>query len=120
MSEQEFNLLFSKNLNNYLSLNGKTQLDLANHLGVSPSSVSAWCRGVKIPRMDKVDAMCRYFGIKRSNLMQENTSRQGDDFLLNELEKDIIRKFRLLTDGERSMFLRAIGIEEKRDNAKMA
>lgn len=82
MSEQEFNILFSKNLNYYLNKNGKTQLDLANHLKVSSSAVSAWCRGVKTPRMDKVDAMCKYFGIRRSDLMEEREARSG--YYLNE------------------------------------
>lgn len=77
MSEQDFNILFSKNLNYYLNKNGKTQLDLANHLKVSTSAVSAWCRGVKTPRMDKVDAMCKYFGIRRSDLMEEKDSGTG-------------------------------------------
>lgn len=77
MSEQEFNILFSKNLNYYLKREGKSQLDLAKHLGVSTSAVSAWCRGLKTPRMDKVDAMCEYFGIKRSDLMEDKSSSFG-------------------------------------------
>ncbi len=77
MSEQDFNKLFSKNLNYYLNFNNKTQLDLANHLKVSTSAVSAWCRGIKTPRMDKVDAMCKYFGIKRSDLMEEKEPETG-------------------------------------------
>ncbi len=84
MSEQEFNKLFAKNLNNYLQANDKTQLDLANHLGVSTSAVSAWCRGLKTPRMDKVDAMCKYFGIKRSDLMEEKSSKIDSYYLDDE------------------------------------
>lgn len=85
MSEQEFNKLFAKNLNHYLHINGKTQLDLANHLGVSTSAVSAWCRGIKTPRMDKVDAMCKYFGIKRSDLMEDKSDRVDQEaYYINE------------------------------------
>ena len=84
MSEQEFNRLFSKNLNHYLRLNSKSQLDLAKHLGVSTSAVSAWCRGVKTPRMDKVDAMCEYFHIKRSDLMEDKDENPNDHYYLNE------------------------------------
>lgn len=85
MSEQDFNILFSKNLNYYLNKYDKTQLDLANHLKVSTSAVSAWCRGVKTPRMDKVDAMCKYFGIKRSDLMEDKSDKTGQEaYYLNE------------------------------------
>ena len=81
MSEQEFNILFAKNLNYYLRVNGITQLDLANRLGVSTSAVSAWCRGAKTPRMDKVDAMCKYFRIKRSDLMEEKENKSSSYYL---------------------------------------
>ncbi len=85
MSEQDFNILFSKNLNYYLNRHNKTQLDLANHLKVSTSAVSAWCRGTKTPRMDKVDAMCKYFGIKRSDLMEDKSDRTSQEtYYLNE------------------------------------
>ncbi len=43
-----------------------------------------------------------------------------NNLVLSNLEKDIIYKFRLLTASERSMFLRSIGIDEKRDNVKRA
>lgn len=76
MSEQEFNKIFSSNLNRYLRINEKTQIELANYLGVSTSAVSAWCRGIKTPRMDKVDAMCDYFGIKRSDLMEDKKQKE--------------------------------------------
>lgn len=45
--------IFSKNLKDVLSRNGITQADLADMMGVSYSSVSAWCTGVKMPRIQK-------------------------------------------------------------------
>lgn len=74
MSEQEFNAIFSKRLKYYLSKHEMTQSDLARLLGVSTQSVTNWCRGIKSPRMDKVDAMCKLFNCSRSNLMEDNTS----------------------------------------------
>lgn len=41
-------------------------------------------------------------------------------FPLSDLEKDVIKKFRTLNNGERSMFLRSIGVDEKGDVEKMA
>lgn len=43
-----------------------------------------------------------------------------NDFQLSDLEKDIIRKFRTLNNGERAMFLRTIGVEEKEITTRMA
>ena len=108
MSEQEFNVLFAKNLNHYLQLNDRTQLDLANHLGVSTSAVSAWCRGAKIPRMDKVDAMCKYFGIRRSDLM-EDKSNKSNSYYLNDEARELAEflytnpEYKVLFDATRKV-----------------
>ncbi len=71
MSEEEFNKVFAKRLNYYLQEYEMTQIDLAKKLGVGTTSVSNWCRGIKSPRMDKIDAMCRIFHCRRSDLMEE-------------------------------------------------
>lgn len=73
MREQDFNTIFSNNLNYYLNENDKTQAELAKYVGVSTASVCNWCKGIKLPRMDKVDRMCDFFQIKRSDLMDEHS-----------------------------------------------
>jgi transcriptional regulator with XRE-family HTH domain len=60
-----------------MELNQKEQIDIINDLGFNKSSVSTWCNGTRLPRMDKVDALAKYFGINRSDLIEErknNTS----------------------------------------------
>jgi len=76
MSEEEFNKIFSKRLNYFLSKYSMSQADLAKRLGVGTTSVSNWCRGLKSPRMDKVDSMCKIFNCRRSDLMEEKSERQ--------------------------------------------
>lgn len=73
LSEQDFNKIFAANLNHYLTINDKTQADLAKYIGVSTASVSNWCKGIKLPRMDKVDKMCSFFNIQRNDLMLDNS-----------------------------------------------
>ncbi len=72
MGISEFNAIFSRNLRRFLIANNMTQLELSKRLGVGTTSVSNWCLGVKVPRMDKVDAMCLIFNCKRSDLMDEH------------------------------------------------
>ena len=72
MSEQEFNKVFSKRLRYYLEKEGMTQVELAEKLGVSKTSVGNWVNGVKSPRMDKVDQMCKIFGCRRSDLSEDH------------------------------------------------
>ena len=71
MSDDIFKRIFSKNLRYYMNLNNKEQIDLINDLGFNKSAVSTWCNGTRLPRMDKVDMLARYFKIRRSDLIEE-------------------------------------------------
>lgn len=63
--------VFSKNLKQILKEQGKTQLELANFVGVSDASVNNWVNGIKLPRMDKVDKICKFLNINRSTLIEQ-------------------------------------------------
>ena len=78
MSEQEFNKIFSQNLTYYLEQYNKSQADLAKYINVSTASVSNWCKGIKLPRMDKVDKICNFLQINRSDLMEERSTEEQD------------------------------------------
>ncbi|MDO5540558.1 MAG: helix-turn-helix transcriptional regulator [Eubacteriales bacterium] len=84
MSEQEFNAIFSKRLRYYLNKNDMTQVELAKKIGVGSTSVYNWCNGIKTPRMDKVDAMCKLFNCKRSDLIEDKLETESADYYLNE------------------------------------
>ena len=71
MSEKEINLTISKNLVKYLELKNKSQAELAEYVGVTQATVSNWCNGLKMPRMSKLDMICEFFGINRSDLMRD-------------------------------------------------
>lgn len=81
MSEREFNAVFSERLRYYLNKYEMTQLELSRRLGVGTTSVYNWCNGIKTPRMDKVDAMCKIFHCNRSDLMEE---KNEPGYYLNE------------------------------------
>lgn len=79
------NRIFADNLNNQLYAHQKSQADLAKHLGVSTASVAYWCTAQKMPRMDKVQAICDWLHIKKSDLIEEHDSE--DELILVELHK---------------------------------
>ena len=65
------NQTFSKALNYYLNLRGKTQQDLINDLNYSSSTVSQWCNGKTIPRMDRIKDLATYLGIDKTDLLKD-------------------------------------------------
>ena len=93
MNEQEFKKLFARNLNYFMDLNSKTQSDLSSDLQISKATISSWCNGTRVPRMDKVDLLCSYFGIKRSDLMEDKSKEQEMvDYYLNSETKQIAQE----------------------------
>ena len=84
MNEKDFNSLFSKRLRHYLNENNMTQVELANKLGVGTTSIYNWVSGLKTPRMDKVDAMCKIFNIRREDLLTDgNSIESGTTYYTN-------------------------------------
>lgn len=69
--------IFARNLTYFLNLNNKKQIDLSNELNIGLSTINSWCTGSKMPRMDKVQLLADYFGIGKTDLLddksQENT-----------------------------------------------
>ena len=77
MSEQDINEIIANNISDLLDRSGKTQLDLAEFMNVSQATVSNWCKGAKLPRMDKIDRICEFFNVSRSDLMEDLSITQN-------------------------------------------
>lgn len=71
MSEKELNQRIAQRIQEYLERQNKTQSDLAEYMGVTQATISNWCNGTKMPRMNKIDRICQFFGIQRSDLMDD-------------------------------------------------
>ena len=76
-SDRDIQSRFADNLNELLRLNNKTQLELANYIGVSNTSVNNWTKGYNTPRMDKIDLICSFFHIDRKDLFTSKQSEQN-------------------------------------------
>lgn len=81
MPSYETKKIFANNLTRLLAESGRTQLDLAKRMNVSPSTVSSWCTADKMPRMDKIEWMAEYFGVPTSALIEPYSAnvRRSED-----------------------------------------
>lgn len=71
MGDVEYKEIFSKKLKHYMEANGKNQMDLMRDLKLSSSTVSSWCTGQKLPRMGKIQMLADYFGVNKSDLIED-------------------------------------------------
>lgn len=65
--------IISKNLRRIAYERGKTQAEISRDLKINKSSLSMWMNGERIPRMSKIDMLCDYFGVSRSDIMDEHS-----------------------------------------------
>ncbi len=43
-------------------------------MDVSQATVSNWCKGIKIPHMNKIDKIAVFFKVKRSYILEEHSN----------------------------------------------
>ena len=86
----------SKNLKYYVDRSGKMQVEIAEAVGVSKSAFTAWIKGDKYPRIDKIELLANYFGIQKSDLIEEKLSE--DTKKDNDVITDFIVKARMDQD----------------------
>ncbi len=73
--------VFANNLRFYLERSGKTQKELAEMVGVSAPTMNDWIKGKKYPRIDKIEILADYFGILKSDLIEEKKKPTDEDRL---------------------------------------
>lgn len=103
--------VFASNLKRYMKQNNKTRREICKDLGFSYYTFSDWVNGKKYPRMDKVEMLAEYFGILKSDLIEEKNIQNDPigmaerhfemvtDVDLNEIFED----FKKLDDGKRKI-----------------
>ena len=71
MTDEEQKRIFSKNLNFYIAESGKQQKEIAKELGFNATTFNTWCVGKIVPTMGKIQKIADYFGIEKTDLIDE-------------------------------------------------
>ena len=65
--------IFAKNLKHYMNMQNMNQKELSIIIGVSAPTVNDWTKAKKYPRIDKIERMANYFGIQKSDLIEDKS-----------------------------------------------
>ena len=71
--------VMAENLKYYIEKSGKERRELAEIWGIPYSTVSEWINGRKYPRIDRIETMADYFGIQKSDLIEERKEKPAED-----------------------------------------
>ncbi len=86
--------VFATNLNRYMKINKKTRRDVSEALGISYYTVTDWVKGKKYPRMNRIEELAAYFGILKSDLIEEKTEEHREMQQKNSILADITVRMR--------------------------
>ena len=78
MTDEVQTRVFAKNLNKYIALNNKQQIDVAKDLDISPTTLNMWCKGNSMPSTGKIRKLADYFRIGMSDLTDEKQKENID------------------------------------------
>lgn len=81
--------VLAKNLQRYIEASGKTRSAICEDLGIAYSTFSEWANGRKYPRIDAIERLAQYFGIKKSDLIEEDPTKLTSN--IAEVYEDHIR-----------------------------
>lgn len=71
--------IMAKNIKRYMDLKKKTRNDIVNDLKIAYTTFVSWETGEAYPRIDKIELLANYFGIQKSDLVEEEGFRTPSD-----------------------------------------
>lgn len=69
--------IMARNIQHYMDLHKKTRQDICSAIGVKYTTFTDWVKGNSYPRIDKIELMANYFGINKSDLVEEHSIPLG-------------------------------------------
>lgn len=106
--------IFSENLKKLMSEKDVSRRDIADVLKISYFTVSDWVNGRKYPRMDKVEMLANYFGVLKSDLIEEPTETDSSKTItVTEDEQKLLDLFRKVPESQQQMVLQMINVALK-------
>lgn len=78
--------IIANNIQYYMDKTGKKRKELCMDLDIKYSTLSEWLQGKKYPRIDKIEKLADYFGVQKSDLIEEQhifktVFESGDDMV---------------------------------------
>lgn len=102
---------FAKNLSYYLDKCGRDQKEVAEVVGVAPSTFNEWIKAKKYPRIDKIEILANYFGILKSDLIEDKKGKSPpEEPKLSEGEKMLLDLFRQVPEDQQQLVLQMIRV----------
>lgn len=106
--------IFAKNIKKQIINKGKDRKQIAEELGVSYSTLTDWVNGKKYPRIDRIERLAEYFGVSKSDLIEDFEDIKKDNDRLSAIVVKLRTNKELLDVVERLVSLDKAKLESLR------
>ena len=101
--------IFAKNLKNLMQERKVNAKELSRALDFPYTTVLSWLKAEYYPRIDKIEDIARYFGVMKSDLMEEQTEKPtAADDGLSENKRVLMDLVKDVPDDKAGMVLRVL------------
>ena len=91
--------VMAANIKKYMRIKGINAKELSRALNVPYTTVLSWTKAEYYPRIDKIEKMSEYFGILKSDLI-EDKQKQPAQGALSYKKREFIKKIEGMTDAQ--------------------
>lgn len=98
MTDDRSKEIMANNIKRYMDMKGVSNQQLCDDLNFKYTTFMDWIKGVTYPRIGKIEAMANYFGILKSDLIEEKTEEHREMQQKNSVLADLT--IRMRTDND--------------------
>lgn len=99
--------VMAANIKHYMNIKGVKAKELSKAINVPYTTVLSWIKAEYYPRIDKIEMMADYFGILKSDLI-EDKQKQPTQGELSEVKRALIDLVEGLTENEAAVLLASL------------
>lgn len=110
MYNEENKVIMARNIKRYMDSKGVTNQQLCDDLGFKYTTFMDWIKAVTYPRIGKIEAMANYFGIQKSDLIEDKTIEEKpaiDDGLADNV-RTLVEFAKSVPEDKAAMILKVI------------
>ena len=71
MNDRSSKQILARNIRHYMEQNNRTRNEMCEALGVKYTTFTDWVNAKTYPRIDRIEQLAAYFGIEKSDLLEE-------------------------------------------------
>ena len=90
--------VMSANIKRYMAEKGVNAKELSKTLDVPYTTVLSWIKAEYYPRIDKIEKMSDFFGVLKSDLIEDKTKQPTSE--LSNKKKEFIKRVEAMSDAQ--------------------